>query len=74
MPKLPVVRSRKSRVSGHPSQVAGALIPDNTQHPWRDDVGMVLRVGFERSLIMALVGRRDGWNFGYGRQLSHAGP
>jgi len=34
-PKLPVVRSRKSRVSGQPSQVAGALIPDNTQHPWR---------------------------------------
>ena len=31
MPKLPVVRSRKSRVSGQPSQVAGALIPDNTQ-------------------------------------------
>ncbi len=23
---------------------------------------------------MALVGRRDGRNFGYGRQLSHAGP
>jgi hypothetical protein len=38
MPKLPVVRSRKSRVSGQPSQVAGALIPDNTQHFWRDDV------------------------------------
>ena len=30
--------------------------------------------GFERSLIMALVGRRDGRNFGYGRQLSYAGP
>jgi integrase len=25
-------------------------------------------------LIMALVGRRDGRNFGYGRQLSYAGP
>lgn len=23
---------------------------------------------------MALVGRRDGGNFGYGRQLSYAGP
>lgn len=23
---------------------------------------------------MALVGRRDGRNFGYGRQLSYAGP
>jgi hypothetical protein len=38
MPKLPVVKSRQSRVSGQPSQVAGALIPDNTQHFWRDDV------------------------------------
>ena len=74
MPKLPVVRSRQSRVSGQPSQVAGALISDNTQHPWRDDVGKVLRVCFERSSIMALVGRRDGRNFGYGRQLSYAGP
>ncbi len=44
MPMLPVVRSRQSRVSGQPSQVAGALIPDNTQLPWRDDVGKVLRV------------------------------
>lgn len=44
MPKLPVVKSRQSRVSGQPSQVAGALISDNTQHPWRDDVGMVLTV------------------------------
>ncbi|VVN34629.1 hypothetical protein PS662_05082 [Pseudomonas fluorescens] len=25
-------------------------------------------------MIMALVGRRDGRNFGYGRQLSYAGP
>ena len=74
MPKLPVVKSRQSRVSGQPSQVAGALIPDNTQHSWRDDVGKVLRVSFERSLIMALVGKRDGRNFGYGRQLSYAGP
>lgn len=74
MPKLPVVRSRKSRVSGQPSQVAGALIPDSTQHSWRDDVGKFQRFGFGRSLIMALVGRRDGRNFGYGRQLSYAGP
>lgn len=44
MPKLPVVKSRQSRVSGQPSQVAGALIPDNTQHSWRDDVGMVSKV------------------------------
>ena len=44
MPKLPVVRSRQSRVSGHPSQVAGALIPDNTQHSWRDDAGKALTV------------------------------
>jgi hypothetical protein len=44
VPKLPVVKSRQSRVSGQPSQVAGALIPGNTQHPWRDDVGKVLRV------------------------------
>jgi hypothetical protein len=45
MPKLPVVKSRQSRVSGRPSQVAGALIPDNTQHSWRDDVGKkVLKV------------------------------
>lgn len=27
-----------------PSQVAGALIPDNTQHSWRDDVGKVSKV------------------------------
>jgi len=45
MPKLPVVRSRQSSVSGQPSQVAGALIPDNTQHSWRDDVGKD-RLGF----------------------------
>ena len=44
MPKLPVVKSRQSRVSGQTSQVAGALIPDNTQHSWRDDVGKVLKV------------------------------
>ncbi|OOW04516.1 hypothetical protein MF6394_07720 [Pseudomonas sp. MF6394] len=37
MPKLPVVRSRQSRVRGQPSQVAGALTPDNTQQPWRDE-------------------------------------
>ena len=43
MPKLPVVKSRQSRVSGQPSQVAGASIPDNTQHPWWDDVGKVLK-------------------------------
>jgi hypothetical protein len=44
MPKLPV-GSRKSRVSGQPSQAAGALIPDNTQHPnRRDDVGKVSKV------------------------------
>ena len=43
MPKLPVVKSRQSRVSGQPSQVAGALIPDNTQHSWRDDVGITLQ-------------------------------
>ena len=44
MPKLPVVKSRQSRVSGQPSQVAGALIPDNTQHSWRDDVGKRLAI------------------------------
>lgn len=44
MPKLSVVKSRQSRASGQPSQVAGALIPDNTQHSWRDDVGTVLKV------------------------------
>ena len=26
-------------------QVAGALIPDNTQHSWRDDVGRGLEIG-----------------------------
>lgn len=30
--------------------------------------------GFERSSIIALVGKRGGRNFGYGRQLSYAGP
>jgi len=68
MPKLPAVKSRQSRVSGQPSQAAGALIPDNTQHSWRDDVGEGFRsFGFERSSIMALVGKRDGRNFDYGR-------
>lgn len=31
--------------SGHFPQVAGALIPDNTQHFWRDDVGTIARLG-----------------------------
>lgn len=54
-------------------QAAGVLIPDNTQHSWRDDVGRELekRVGGKRQGIS---GRRDGRNFGYGRQLSCAGP
>ncbi|OBS36171.1 hypothetical protein A9K81_05025 [Pseudomonas syringae pv. syringae] len=30
--------------------------------------------GFKMSLIMEWVGRRDGRNFGYGRQMSYAGP
>lgn len=51
MPKLTVVKSRQSRVSGQPSQVAGALIPDNTQHSWRDDVGTVLKVLASRGLL-----------------------
>ena len=72
--KLPVVKSRQSRFSEQTSQVAVALILDNTQHSWRDDVGKVLRVSFARSSAMALVGRRDGRNFGYGRQLSYAVP
>jgi hypothetical protein len=74
MPKLAVVKSRQSRVSGQPSQVAGALIPDNTQQPWWDDVGITLQsMGSERNKAMPLVGRRDGRNFGWGRQLSYAG-
>jgi len=73
MPMLPVVKSRQSRVSGQPSQVAGALIPDNTQHSWRDDVGRGTGK-VDEVTDMALVGRRDGRNFGYGRQLSYAGP
>jgi hypothetical protein len=73
MPMLPAVRSRKSPVSGQPSQVAGVLIPDNTQHFWRDDVGRGLQVGYEVT-DMVLAGRRNGRNFGYGRQLSYAGP
>ena len=68
MPKLQVVKSRQSRVSGQPSQVAGALIPDNTQHSWRDDVGMALKVWLrdefdpwywwlgEKGEILAIVG------------------
>jgi len=39
MPMLPDVRSRQCRVRGQNPQAAGALIPDNTQHSWRDDVG-----------------------------------
>ena len=64
MPKLLAVRSRQSRVSGQPSQVAGALIPDNTQHSWRDDVGKVSKVWLRDEFVMALVGRRDGRNLG----------
>ena len=71
MPKLQVIKSRKSRVSGQPSQVAGALIPDNTQHSWRDDVGKVPRIWLSEEFDHG-VGRRDGQNFGYGRQLSYA--
>ncbi len=52
-------------------QVAGALIPDNTQHSWRDDVG---RRSENEVTDMALVGGCDGRNFGNGRQLSYAGP
>ena len=29
---------------------------------------------YKMEVTMALVGRRDGRNFGYGRQLSYAGP
>ena len=50
MPKLLAVRSRQSRVSGQPSQVAGALIPDSTQHPWRDDVGKFLKIWLREEL------------------------
>ena len=50
MPKLPVVKSRQSRVSGQPSQVAGTLIPDNTQHSWRDDVGKSFNVLASRGI------------------------
>ena len=57
MPKLPAVRSRQSRVSGQTSQVAGALIPDNTQHSWRDDVGKVLKVLASRLLGVRITGR-----------------
>lgn len=35
--RSPDVESRQSRVSGQPSQAAGALIPDNTQQQWRDE-------------------------------------
>jgi hypothetical protein len=41
MPSLPVVRRRTFRVSEHTSQVAGALIPDNTQQAWREYVRAV---------------------------------
>lgn len=46
MPLVPIVRNRQSRVEP-PPQVAGALIPDYTQHSWRDDMGRELekRVG-----------------------------
>jgi hypothetical protein len=68
MPKLPVVKSRQSRVSGQPSQVAGALIPDNTQHSWRDDVGEVLKVLASRG-----VRSWPWWVNGMGGTLAMAG-
>lgn len=74
MPKLPVVKSRQSRVSGQPSQVAGALIPDNTKHSWRDDVGEVLTFTFEWSLVTFLLGKLYERNFGKDRQLGSAEP
>jgi hypothetical protein len=72
MPKLSDVRSRQSRVNGQTSQVAGALIPDNTQHSWRDDVGMVSIVLISEKDYGALDGRQG--NSGYGRKLNYAGP
>jgi hypothetical protein len=36
--------------------------------------GKIQGFGFEMSLIMALVGRWDGRNFGWSRQLSHVEP
>ena len=74
MPKLSVVKSRQSRVSGQPSQAAGALIPDNTQHSWRDDVGNGLKVWFREAFDHDTGGQARGRNFVYGRQLSYAGP
>lgn len=47
MPLLPDVRSRQSRVVDIPTGRRG-LIPDNTQHSWRDDVGNVsMALAFE---------------------------
>ena len=55
MPKPSAVKSRQYRVSGQPSQVAGAVIPGNPQHSWRDDVEKALKwFGLEKSLIIAL--------------------
>ncbi len=46
--RCPCSRYKEPQVprSGHSPQVAGALIPDNTQHSWRDDVGRGSETGW----------------------------
>lgn len=74
MPKLPALKSHQSCVSGHPPWIAGPCSLITLSILGGMTRGKFQRFGFDRSLIMALVGRRDGRNFGYGRQLSYAGP
>ena len=73
MPLLPVVRSRQSRVMDipHRSQGPRSLITLSILGgmTWGKD-----RRTENEVIDMTLVGRRDGRNFGYGRQLSYAGP
>lgn len=73
MPLLPVVRSRQSRVEDipHRSQGPRSLITLSILGgmTWGED-----RRAEDEVTDMALVGKRDGRNFGYGRQLSYAGP
>lgn len=73
MPLLPDVRSRQSREEDipHRSQGPRSLITLSILggKTWGED-----RRTADEVIDMALVGRRDGRNFGYGRQLSYAGP
>jgi len=64
MPLLPVVRSPPVPRQRTSPQVAGALIPDNTQHSWRDDVGALVRETVDGSDVGKAAAKQHGRDFG----------